>query len=110
MNLHTHKRGGEEPDYEPDYSEENPRPREEFAKEFIRAYDGALKRIMHGEKPKSNLNETIEELKRYAEEERKNGSPRGRRRIRSALKQAVQIFQNTLKYPQNPHFVEILTI
>ena len=46
-----------------DYSETNKRPKEEFAREFLRAYDGAFKKIMRGERGKDAM-EFIKELKK----------------------------------------------
>ena len=57
-----------------DYSETNKRTKEEFARGFIKAYDGALKMVM-GKKPRSekSMDEWLDELDKYVEEERKNG-------------------------------------
>ena len=67
MNLHTRgKKNSKE-----DYSETNPRPKEELAKEIIGALDGAVKRIARGERGKP-LSELLDELDEYVMEERKN--------------------------------------
>jgi len=47
---------------EEDYSETNKHAKEEFARDFIKAYDGALKRIMRGERGKDAMS-FIQELK-----------------------------------------------
>ena len=55
-----------------DYSETNPRSREEFAKEFIHSYDGALKRIMRGERrsdTKNFINQLMKEIEEKQNEE-----------------------------------------
>ena len=44
------------------------RPRAEFAEMFVRSYDNALKRIMHGEKGKDAM-DFIKELKEETEED-----------------------------------------
>ena len=55
-----------------DYSETNPRSREEFAKGFIQAYDGALKNMKNGTRSRS-LDELLKEAYEYIAEEEKNG-------------------------------------
>jgi len=57
---------------EKEYSEENPRPREEFAREFIRALGGAIKDMENGIRNRP-LDDLLDELDAYVEEERKNG-------------------------------------
>jgi len=51
-----------------DCSETNPRSREEFAENFVKTYDGALKRIMRGERPKNDFREKLQEWLKIAEE------------------------------------------
>ena len=59
---------------EKEYSEANPRTREEFAKELIGAYDGALKMVMGEESfPEKSMYEWLDELEKYVEAERENG-------------------------------------
>jgi len=72
MGLYTHNQENDKKytvkAKEEDYSETNPRSRGEFAEEFIRAYDGALKRIMRRERSETNIHEKIKEWKKLAEE------------------------------------------
>ena len=55
-----------------DYSETNKRSKEEFAKDFLRAYGDSLKRIMRGEKLRS-IDDLLKEANEYIEEEKRNG-------------------------------------
>ena len=76
MNLHTYNQeNGKKYKMkvaDQDYSETNPRTREEFAKEFIRAYDGAVKNMKSGTRGRP-LDDLLEEAYKYIEEEKKNG-------------------------------------
>jgi len=55
-----------------DYSEENPRPREEFAKEFIHALKDAEK-FLRGEITLRSIDDLLMEADEYIEQEAKNG-------------------------------------
>lgn len=54
---------------EKEYSETNPRPKEEFAKEFIRAFDGAVKSLEENTRGRP-LDDLLDELDAYVEEQR----------------------------------------
>jgi len=73
METRTAKTADPSAGAEKDYGEENPRPREEFAREFIKAYGGALKKIMCGESPGRPVDESLKEAFEFIEEEKKNG-------------------------------------
>ena len=51
-----------------DYSEKNKRPKEEFAKAFLRAYDGALKSVESGKNRGRKARDVVAEMIKYAEE------------------------------------------
>ena len=51
-----------------DYSEANPRSREEFAKGFIQAYDGALKKATGKANKKNDFDKKLERWLKIAEE------------------------------------------
>jgi len=55
-----------------DYSETNPRSREEFAKEFVHALKDAEK-FLRGEIELRSINELLKEADEYIEEEKENG-------------------------------------
>ncbi|MCL2485909.1 MAG: hypothetical protein FWF32_07655 [Endomicrobia bacterium] len=57
---------------EEDYSEENPRPREEFAKEFIHALKDAEK-FLRGEIKLGNARDLIARVQKEIDEEANNG-------------------------------------
>ena len=71
MNLHTTNNIKNNKKYvssDDSYCETNKRSREEFAKGFIKSYDGVLKKIIRGERGK-DAEEFIKELKKEMQEE-----------------------------------------
>ena len=76
MNLHAYnQKSGKKYTAKPAETETSGetggRAREEFARDFIKTYDGALKRIMRGERGKP-LSGLLDELEEYAATEAKN--------------------------------------